>query len=268
MGEAENPSHISCALGSQHHKGFLQALLIISFHTLKEKLKCWWQMASFITFNWLTVLLSLWNTHFGPKHWKKNMPFVLVCCQVTLKNVQEVFARPVHRACLLQQRVSSCTLCCSLERRLSNCSKSTFLSFSNSSNNFTRDLWMCSTRSEPSAEGRTSRSSTKWKPGHWGGGKPYRCGVACVFDGNRNELQAPEGKSLAPIPCFQPLVSFAVPQQSPSNNVYMGIGGQVGWRRWCGLEKRGLNGEMTYYNIFLVREWAKGKQINRSLSVL
>lgn len=28
----------------------------------KEKGKCWWQMASFITFNWLTILLSLWNT--------------------------------------------------------------------------------------------------------------------------------------------------------------------------------------------------------------
>lgn len=85
MGEAENPFCISCALGSQNHKGFLQALLIISFYTLKEKIKCWWQMASFITFNWLTVLLSLWNTHFGPKHWKKNMPFTLVCCQLTLK---------------------------------------------------------------------------------------------------------------------------------------------------------------------------------------
>lgn len=156
------------------------------------------------------------------------MPFILVCCQVTFKNVQEVFARPVHGACLLQQRVSSCTLCCSLERRLSNCSKSTFLSFSNGSNNFTRDLWMCSTRSEPSAEGRTSRSSMKWKPGHLGGGQPHRCGVACVFDGNRNELQAPKGRPLAPILCFQPLVSFAVPQQSPSNNVYTGIGGQVG----------------------------------------
>lgn len=129
MGEAENPFSISCALGSQHHKGFLQALLIISFYTLKEKLKCWWQMASFITFNWLTVLLSLWNAHFGPKHWKKNMPFTLVRCQVTLKIVQEVFARPVHGACFLQQCVSSCMMCCSLKRRLSNCIRGTFYPF-------------------------------------------------------------------------------------------------------------------------------------------
>lgn len=101
MGEAENPFCVSCALGSQHHKGYFQALLIISFYTLKEKLKRWWQMASFITFNWLTALLSLWSTHFGPKHCKKNMPFTLVCCQVTLKKVQEVFARAGESGCTL-----------------------------------------------------------------------------------------------------------------------------------------------------------------------
>lgn len=150
------------------------------------------------------------------------MPFTLVCCQVTLKNVQEVFARPVHGACFLQQCVSSCMMCCSSKRRLNNCIRGTFYPFLIALATLLETCACALTRPVPSAEGRTWRKvhrSVKQKQPFWRWPAVLTAltHVRLLIIITIEELSCMhrKGGTVLLTCALQPLASFALPQQSP-----------------------------------------------------